>query len=42
VHSTHAIDFLHKIANAKSEGRNSTEIEELLDLNAIVDVVKLW
>lgn len=41
-HSTHAIDFLHKVADAKCEGRDSTEIEELLNsMRAIVDAVKV-
>lgn len=41
-HSTHAIDFLHKVADAKCDDCDSNEIEELLDsMRAIVDAVKV-
>ncbi|KAL4776575.1 hypothetical protein BDW60DRAFT_213945 [Aspergillus nidulans var. acristatus] len=41
-HSTHAIDFLHKVAEAKCDDCDSSEIEELLDsMRAIVDAIKV-
>lgn len=41
-HSTNAIDFLHKISDAKCDDSDGTEIEELLDsMHAIVDAVKV-
>lgn len=41
-HSTHAIDFLHKFADARCDDCDRNEIEELLDsMRAIVDAVKV-
>lgn len=41
-HSTHAINFLNKVAEAKCDDCDSNEIEELLDsMRAIVDAVKV-
>ncbi|KAJ5203475.1 hypothetical protein N7449_005554 [Penicillium cf. viridicatum] len=41
-HSTHAIDFLHKFADARCDDCDGNEIEELLDsMRAIVDAVKV-
>jgi hypothetical protein len=41
-HSTHAIDFLHKVAEARCDHCDSNEIEELLDsMRDIVDAVKV-
>ncbi|KAH6949768.1 hypothetical protein BKA56DRAFT_606771 [Ilyonectria sp. MPI-CAGE-AT-0026] len=41
-HSTLAIDFLHKVADAEGDSVDNTEIRELLDsLHQIVDAVKV-